>query len=108
AGRLITVWVVRQAAAVASQAEAAASRPNICFCTGRGEKSLLCDPGSELRLRMEGERLKCEDNKWEQDQHHQYDTPRCLSSVSCVFGQTGPHSSYFFSTFKTLPFCEHL
>ena len=30
---------------------------------GRGEKSLLCDPGSELRL--EGRRKKGEDSKWD-------------------------------------------
>ena len=38
-----------------------------------GEKSLLCDPGSELRLLIEGrEKSKGKDNNWDGNKHNMY------------------------------------
>ena len=50
---------------------------------GRGEKSLLCDPGSELRVgRRERRRCMCEDNEWDEK------TKKKMSALyeACVLG----------------------
>ena len=42
---------------------------------GREEKSLLCDPGSELRLGGREKKKKGEDNKWDEEKRGRKKVP---------------------------------